>query len=139
MTVPPAGPAPADQDLDLPLYGATAGQAARRFWRKYATLRGRASTSEFWWWTLIATVVSLALQLIAAAVSADGFVDYFRNNRTLSLQAWLPWLWSAATLMPTVALVVRRLHDGNRSGWWYLLVLPSLTERRPARHPRPLG
>lgn len=130
MTIPPfsssSSPPESPPDLDAPLYGATARQAAVRFWRKYVTFHGRASPSEFWWWTLLAVLVSIPLQLIAAALSGNGFGDYFRNGRGLSLHAWLPWLWALVTLVPTVALVVRRLHDTNRSGWWYLLALPSL-------------
>jgi len=49
-----AGPTP----LHLPQYDATIGQAASRFWRKFAVFSGLASRSEFWWWALIAFVIS---------------------------------------------------------------------------------
>jgi uncharacterized membrane protein YhaH (DUF805 family) len=32
-------------------------------------------------------------------------------------------IWGLITLIPTVALQTRRLHDTNRSGWWQLIVL----------------
>ncbi len=32
-------------------------------------------------------------------------------------------IWGLATLVPSLALTVRRLHDGNFSGWLLLLVL----------------
>lgn len=32
-------------------------------------------------------------------------------------------LFLLVQLIPTLAVSVRRLHDTNRSGWWYLLVL----------------
>ncbi len=32
-------------------------------------------------------------------------------------------IWDVATVVPTVALQTRRLHDTNRSGWWQLLIL----------------
>ena len=35
-------------------------------------------------------------------------------------------VWSPATLVPSLAVTVRRLHDTNRTGWRYLLVLPAL-------------
>ena len=33
----------------------------------------------------------------------------------------LSGIFCLATLMPSLALVARRLHDINRSGWWQLL------------------
>ena len=32
-------------------------------------------------------------------------------------------IWGLATIVPSLALVVRRLHDGNFSGWLVLIVL----------------
>ncbi|MFP3600216.1 DUF805 domain-containing protein, partial [Chryseobacterium sp. SIMBA_029] len=32
-------------------------------------------------------------------------------------------IWGLATIIPSLALLVRRLHDGNFSGWLALLVL----------------
>ena len=43
------------------------------------------------------------------------------------LPALVPALiWSLIILVPQLALSVRRLHDTNRSGWWYLLAVPAL-------------
>ena len=122
----PSGPAP----LHLPQYDATIGQAASRFWRKFAVFSGRASRSEYWWWALIAFVISLVLQLVGSLVSGGGFfldpADAGLDLRQVLLPAVPSLVWSLATLVPTLALTVRRLHDTNRSGWWYLLVLPTL-------------
>ena len=38
----------------------------------------------------------------------------------------IPQVWSVLTFVGMVALSVRRLHDSNRSGWWYLLTLPGV-------------
>ena len=35
---------------------------------------------------------------------------------------FLGFLFELATILPTFALSVRRLHDINRTGWWLLLV-----------------
>lgn len=122
----PAGPAP----LDQPQYDATIGQAASRFWRKYAVFSGRASRSEYWWWALISFGISIVLQLLGTLITGSSlFVN--ASNPSFDLRAiFLPLIpslvWSVVAFVPSLALVIRRLHDTNRSGWWYLLVLPSL-------------
>ena len=46
--------------------------------------------------------------------------------RTLLLPLIPGLVWSLVVLVPSIALTVRRPHDTNRSGWWYLMVLSSL-------------
>jgi uncharacterized membrane protein YhaH (DUF805 family) len=67
---------------------------------KYADFNGCASRPEFWWWFLFTVVASLALQAITTNLSAA---------------------FTIATLLPSVAVGARRLHDIDRSGWWQLL------------------
>src|SRR6478672_3799532 len=54
-----AGPVP----RWAPLYGASLPEAVPRYFRKYATLSGRASRSEFWWWALVNGIASLILNV----------------------------------------------------------------------------
>jgi uncharacterized membrane protein YhaH (DUF805 family) len=110
------GPVP----LQAPLYGASVSQAFTRFWKKYATFTGRASRSEFWWWALINFLITSVLSSIGVAIaggdtSAAAMMSGSRNA--------LSGLWGLVTLIPGLALGVRRLHDTNRSGWWLLIVL----------------
>ena len=46
-----------------PLYGATFGQAIKRFFRGYVVFSGRASRSEFWWAMLFTFLISLVVQI----------------------------------------------------------------------------
>jgi uncharacterized membrane protein YhaH (DUF805 family) len=124
----------AEVPLSQPLYGANIGQAVRRFWKKYATFTGRASRSEFWWWFLVSYLVSLVLSVIGQAVagpqpqppvaaqSQDEITQYiYAVLGWVSKASIISWLWALATLVGTIALSTRRLHDTNRSGWWYLI------------------
>ena len=123
----------AEVPLSQPLYGATIGQAVRRFWKKYATFTGRASRAEFWWWYLVSALVYIVLNAInrlfagpqpLPPTSQDQLGQYFRDVLVYSAQASvLSSLWALATLVGMLALSTRRLHDTNRSGWWYLIVL----------------
>ena len=68
----------------------------------YADFKGRSRRSEYWWFTLFNIIVT---GIISAAVP-----DY-------------SWIWSLIVLVPGIALVVRRLHDVGKSGWFYLWIL----------------
>lgn len=107
--------------LDLPLYGATLGQAFGRFWKKYATFTGRASRSEYWWVVLVNVAVSIVLSLIGLGIYG-GDLDAMNSSMT-GADDILGYLWTLATLVPSLAVTVRRLHDVDRSGWWILIGL----------------
>jgi uncharacterized membrane protein YhaH (DUF805 family) len=87
-------------------------QAIQSGFSNYATFRGRASRSEFWWWQLF-----LVLGGVVTAV-LDLYVNF--NSLGGSPLATLFWL---ATFIPGLAVLVRRLHDTDSSGWWLLLAL----------------
>ncbi|KAJ1682619.1 hypothetical protein LUZ63_022156 [Rhynchospora breviuscula] len=119
MTNPTSAPS-----LDQPYYGAPLKEAVRRFFQKYATFTGRASRSEFWWWILVAAIVNFVLNLLA---SIGGFA--LKPNGEFEIGGFAVFvlivagLWGLATIVPQIALTVRRLHDTNRSGFWYFIVL----------------
>jgi uncharacterized membrane protein YhaH (DUF805 family) len=71
--------------------------------QKYANFTGRASRSEYWWFVLFTVAVSLLLSL-AGGETASG-------------------IFSLATLIPSLAVGARRLHDLGKSGWFLLLNL----------------
>jgi uncharacterized membrane protein YhaH (DUF805 family) len=118
--------------LDQPLRGASFGQAVSRFFRKYATFSGRASLSEYWWWALATFLVYVILGggtfvvgLMTGELNDAG--DEFLLGPIASVGIGLLLLWFFATLVPQLALAVRRLHDANITGWAVLVrLLPSL-------------
>jgi uncharacterized membrane protein YhaH (DUF805 family) len=74
--------------------------------KNYAAFEGRAGREEFWHFTTLNILVSLAL--------------FSTNSHLLAFYA-------LAVLIPSIAVSVRRLHDINRSGWWLLIaVVPIL-------------
>lgn len=114
--------------LWAPYYGAPLPAAVRRFFKKYATFSGRASRSEYWWWLLVAVVVGIIINVITSAggttVSADG-TPVPGPGATVGLI--LAIVWGLATIVPSLALTARRLHDVNLSGWFVLLgIVPFL-------------
>lgn len=112
--------------LWAPYYGAPLPVAVKRFWKKYTVFSGRASRSEYWWWTLVAVVISIILQIVVTMAGAAGATT--TASGTVPGPGALPPLiivgvWTLATIVPSIALTVRRLHDANFSGWLFLLVL----------------
>ncbi|WP_258073488.1 DUF805 domain-containing protein [Arthrobacter sp. 08Y14] len=111
--------------LAQPLPGASFGQALQRFFKKYATFSGRASRSEYWWVMLFNGVITglLAFWAFSALVAS---IDPWTNELTGSSYI-LPYallsLYGLAVLVPGLALLVRRLHDGGFSAWFLLLGL----------------
>lgn len=111
--------------LDQPLYGATFGQAVRRYFRKYADFSGRASASEYWWSVLLGTLVGVVLYVILmvslVASPSDPSTGEPEFTPLLGVALALYGAYALGQTIPTLAVIVRRLHDTGRSGWWYLI------------------
>ena len=69
---------------------------------QYLGFSGRACRSEYWWFLLFQFIVEIIL-LIAFPIL---YVIFFLG-----------------TILPYLAVAVRRLHDTGRSGWWMLIGL----------------
>ena len=77
--------------------------------RNYVGFGGRARRREFWGFALVSAVVSVALQ-------AGGWL----------VKSQIPvQVYEIAVLLPSLAVLFRRLHDAGRSAWWLLIgVIP---------------
>ena len=80
--------------------------------RKYAVFAGRARRREYWIFGLIHAVIIFALRYPNFLTR---IIDLESHLGQISL------LYNFATFIPLVAVSVRRLHDTNRSGWWFLM------------------
>lgn len=93
--------------------GVSFGEAVSLYWSRYVVFSGRASRAEYWWAMLFLALVTVGLAMVDAAVFGYG----------PGSPAVVSSLFGLATLLPTLAISVRRLHDIDRSGWWILLLL----------------
>ena len=90
-------------------------QAVRVCFTKYATFAGRAQRSELWWFVLFSFAVGMVLNFVDMAAFGGGpnAVGIFGP------------IFSLAILLPSISVAVRRLHDTDRTGWWYwIIVIP---------------
>ena len=92
-------------------------EALRLFWGNYRNFKGRARRSEYWLIQLFLVVTNLAAAVIDF-VLMNGDVERFIANGGGGI---VGLIWILATIVPAVAVLVRRLHDIGRSGWWALI------------------
>lgn len=79
--------------------------------RRYAEFSGRATRYEYWMFQLFSCIFSLVLTIL--------------DNLIFNIEI-LSTFFSLFILCPSLALLFRRLHDTNRSGWWWLLMFVPL-------------
>ena len=91
---------------------------------RYATFTGRASRTEFGCFALLASSLLFMAQsfdwLLFGSASATG-PEFFTPE--FFAPEFFTKVCIALLALPSVALIVRRLHDINRSGWWLGMVL----------------
>ena len=88
------------------------GQSISTCMSKYVTFSGRASRSEYWWFYLFGVLLYLLFSI----------VDEVMFSIYDPMRGVIPGLVSLGLFLPTLSAGVRRLHDVNRSGWWFLIV-----------------
>ncbi len=98
------------------------GTSVKTCFSKYVTFSGRAQRSEFWWWVVFVMVANFVLTIIdsmlfGTVTTAPGSFNASTSTPVLS------GLFGLATMLPSISVTVRRLHDTDRSGWWYWLAL----------------
>jgi len=109
--------------LWAPLYGATLQQAVQRFFKKYAIFSGRASRSEYWWWALVSLIVGIVINIITSTGTTTNASGAAVTGPGAIVGLILAVIWGLGTIVPSLALLARRLHDVNLSAWLILLVL----------------
>lgn len=94
---------------------------------KYATFSGRASRSEYWWYYLFYILMAFAFVIVGMGVAAafGGFGSEPEPGVPSGIIAIaiIGGLFVLATVIPTLAVQIRRFHDRNMSGWWYLALI----------------
>ena len=82
--------------------------------KKYVQFSGRARRSEYWYFFLFSTIVSMILAGIDYAIGT-------RSGDAFSGGGVLGNIYSVAVLLPSIAVGVRRMHDVGKSGWFLLI------------------
>ena len=92
--------------------------AVQNVYGNYVNFMDRASRSEYWFFVLFAVIASIILS------GLDIFIGIYSFDVGMGL---FSGIFSLVSLIPSIAVSVRRLHDTGSSGWWFLLIfLPVL-------------
>ncbi len=78
--------------------------------KNYAFFSGRVVRSTYWYFYLFTVIVSIAINVLGGVTGSSAF-------QILSI------LWALAVILPTLGLLIRRLHDANHAGWWVFIAL----------------
>jgi uncharacterized membrane protein YhaH (DUF805 family) len=94
--------------------------------RRYADFSGRSRRKEYWMFVLFTLLVYLALAVVFfVGGGATGLFDQTGAPPELGVIGWLVFglfgIFALAIFIPSLAVMVRRLHDQDKSGWFILL------------------
>lgn len=101
--------------------------------RRYADFSGRSRRKEYWMYLLFVIIVSVVLAIVDRALGLGGSSSSSVATSGAQIGAGASYhagvlgiIFTLATLIPSIAVGVRRLHDTDRSGWWLLIALVPL-------------
>lgn len=97
--------------------------AVKNCFAKYTEFNGRAPRSEYWFWTLFATIVTVVAMILDGVLGTNFTMDDGYGGETSSGYGYFYLAAVLGLLLPGLAVTVRRLHDTGRSGWFFLLAL----------------
>ena len=80
--------------------------------KKYAVFEGRATRQEYWMYVLFNAIAAVVFVIVDTVLGTSSSGMPF---------GMLTAVYLVGTILPSLAVLVRRLHDTNRSGWWVLL------------------
>jgi uncharacterized membrane protein YhaH (DUF805 family) len=97
-------------------------EAVQSGFRRGLGFRGRSSRSEYWWFYLACQLFVIGWLIVGSMLEqAVRDVPFIWNIITIPVGALFIWL-----TLCSVALMVRRFHDSDRSAWWLLMAFVPL-------------
>ena len=85
---------------------------------KYSDFSGRARRKEYWYWTLNYIIVLLIAMVIDNLLG----LNFELLGQDLGY-GWIYLIVGITHFLPGLSMVIRRLHDVGKSGWFYFIIL----------------
>ena len=86
---------------------------------RYSDFKGRATRSEYWYFILFYVIIAIILLIIDIAL-INPMIGL--TGDAASQGSVLTFIFTFGMLPAQIGLVVRRLHDIGKTGWWYFLI-----------------
>lgn len=95
--------------------------AIRSGFDHYVKFDGRASRSAYWWWALFVFIVGIVANVLDGVFGLQQFREF--NGQMYAAGGVISGIATLALLLPNLSVTIRRLHDTDRSGWWWFIVI----------------
>ena len=92
-------------------------------YKKYAQFTGRADRKEFWYFVLFYFVVCAILSVLDGMLFGTGRAQFGNGGFDVSSSGPLAAIFAIGSIIPMLAVAIRRLHDTGKTGWWILIGL----------------
>tara|TARA_B100000941_G_scaffold97865_1_gene68227 strand:- start:200 stop:595 length:396 start_codon:yes stop_codon:yes gene_type:complete len=91
----------------------------------YVNFNGRARRKEFWMFQLFLIIITGICTVLDNVLGTVLTVDASPVGLGLIVlpYGWLYFLCGIFHFLPSLSVLVRRLHDVGKSGWWYFIGL----------------
>jgi len=97
--------------------------AVKTCFSNYVTFSGRARRAEYWWFALFNTICAIVTHILDWLVGTN-FTRPTPDGGVASTGFGIIYaIFALAVFLPALSVLVRRLHDRDRSGWWFWLYL----------------
>ena len=90
--------------------------------KNYATFRGRARRSEYWYFALFNFIFAIIAAILDTLVGSSFTIETI-NGPVQTGYGFIYMIYTLAMFIPGLSVAVRRLHDIGKSGWYILVVL----------------
>jgi uncharacterized membrane protein YhaH (DUF805 family) len=90
--------------------------------KQYADFSGRARRKEYWMFFLFYMIFGAVEMILDKTLGTTYRITFSFSGQSLEY-GWIYQIYTMATIVPCLAVGVRRLHDIGKSGWNYLLGL----------------
>lgn len=96
-------------------------ESYKKFWTNYFNFKDRTTRKDFWLTFLCYLILAFLVGFVAGIVgSMAGAVT---DDNAFSIGKVIGLIFGLLHAIGIIAMVVRRLHDINKSGWWYFIML----------------
>ena len=89
----------------------------------YANFKGRARRKEYWMFVLVNAIILIACMVLDNMLGTVFMMDAGPLGEISMGYGWLYFICTLVHFTPALGLVVRRLHDVGKSGWFYFIFL----------------